>query len=88
MIKYSETDISDGIKYLNIGIGNIISSLYRGEINEFIVNTPLDYLLVVSSLRNLYSEECITYSDKLIQLKITNQEISIIFDNNKVIFKI
>lgn len=42
MNKYIETDISDGIVSINIGIQNIMASISKGEIKEYILKAPLD----------------------------------------------
>ena len=43
MIKYANSDINDGINSLKIGIGNIIVSLVKRKISEYVVPNNLNY---------------------------------------------
>ena len=58
LIKYANTDISDGLKYIRVGLNNIISHVIStGEdyvINILIKFTTLRDLLELAILKNYY----------------------------------
>lgn len=80
MVKYANSDIRDGINSLKIGVGNIISSIQRGVLTEYTVPHPLNYLIIVGALRELFDTALYTYSDKFISMKVEGIEIDIVFN--------
>ena len=54
MIKYAKNDISDGIKSLSIGIGNIVAAIVRKELSEYTLDMPMDYFLMTGALRKMF----------------------------------
>lgn len=88
MIKYAKSDIGDGISSATIGVGNIISSIARGEIGMYTLEPPIDYLIAISLIRRLYPEESIQYSDNAIHVKVESKNVSIEFLNDRTVFHI
>lgn len=88
MIKYAKSDIIDGINSLKIGIGNIISSVARQETPEYILDIPIEYSVIVSSLRKLFPEKDIQYADKVIKVTFDSSVVDIIFGDNEIIFNL
>lgn len=84
MIKYAKGDIITGINSLKIGIGNIIASVAKEEISHFKLDIPLDYQVVVFSLRQLFPESHLQYADNYILVKFDDKIVCITFD--KVIY--
>ena len=87
MIKYANSDINDGINSLKIGIGNIIVSLVKRKISEYVVPNSLNYLMVIGALQEMFKEAKFKYSDKYININIDDSSIDIFFneDNTKFI---
>ena len=88
MIKYAKNDISDGIKSLSIGVGNIIAAIVRKEISEYILDMPMDYFLVIGALKKMFPGIDIRYSDSSMIISVENTIIRISFKENSVIFSL
>lgn len=86
MIKYANSDINDGIKSLKIGIGNIIVSLVKRKISEYVVPNSLNYLMVIGALQEMFKEAKFKYSDKYININIDNSSIDIFFNEDSTKF--
>ena len=89
MIKYAQSDISDGINSLKIGIGNIISYLLEKKLTEYILPFQLNYLITVETLREMFKTASFLYSDKYISLSIDGLSVNIYFypENTKFTLK-
>ena len=61
MIKYAQSDIRDGINYLKIGVGNVVSCLLRKELTEYTLPFQLNYLITVGALREMFGN-CLLYT--------------------------
>lgn len=86
MIKYAQSDISDGINSLKIGIGNIIVSLVKRKIYEYVVPSNLNYLMVIGALQEMFKEAKFKYSDKYININIDDSSIDIFFNEDSTKF--
>lgn len=86
MIKYAQSDISDGINSLKIGIGNIIVSLVKRKISEYVVPNSLNYLMVIGALQEMFKEAKFKYSDKYININIDDSSIDIFFNEDSTKF--
>lgn len=86
MIKYANSDINDGINSLKIGIGNIIVSLVKRKISEYIVPNSLNYLMVTGALQEMFKEAKFKYSDKYININIDDSSIDIFFNEDSTKF--
>lgn len=86
MIKYANSDINDGIKSLKIGIGNIIVSLVKRKISEYVVPNSLNYLMVIGALQEMFKEAKFKYSDKYININIDDSSIDIFFNEDSTKF--
>lgn len=86
MIKYANSDINDGIKSLKIGIGNIIVSLVKKKISEYVVPNNLNYLMVIGALQEMFKEAKFKYSDKYININIDDSSIDIFFNEDSTKF--
>ena len=86
MIKYANSDINDGINSLKIGIGNIIVSLVKRKIPEYVVPNNLNYLMVVGALQEMFKEAKFKYSDKYININIDDSSIDIFFNEDSTKF--
>lgn len=86
MIKYANSDINDGINSLKIGIGNIIVSLVKRKISEYIVPNSLNYLMVIGALQEMFKEAKFKYSDKYININIDDSSIDIFFNEDSTKF--
>lgn len=78
MIKYAEYDIKDGLNNLRIGLGNILSAIAKGEIDKYILKTPLDINIIVPVLEGF--DPTIKYKKMI--------EDSIIFQVNDKLIKV
>lgn len=88
MIKYAKNDISDGIKSLSIGVGNIVAALVRKELSEYILDMPMDYFLMTGALRKMFPGIDIRYADSSMIISVENTIIRISFKENSVIFSL
>lgn len=88
MIKYAKNDIIEGIKSLTIGIGNIISTIIRGDISEYVINEPINYLLVVGAIKTIFPNAELKYSDKFIIITLESVSIRITFSINSIKFNL
>lgn len=86
MIKYANSDINDGINSLKIGIGNIIVSLVKKKISEYVVPNSLNYLMVIGALQEMFKEAKFKYSDKYININIDDSSIDIFFNEDSTKF--
>lgn len=86
MIKYANSDINDGINSLKIGIGNIIVSLVKRKISEYVVPNSLNYLMVIGALQEMFKEAKFKYSDKYININIDDSSIDIFFNEDSTKF--
>lgn len=86
MIKYANSDINDGINSLKIGIGNIIVSLVKRKISEYVVPNSLNYLMVIGALQEMFKEAKFKYSDKYININIDGSSIDIFFNEDSTKF--
>ena len=86
MIKYANSDINDGINSLKIGIGNIIVSLVKKKISEYIIPNSLNYLMVIGALQEMFKEAKFKYSDKYININIDDSSIDIFFNEDSTKF--
>ena len=86
MIKYANSDINDGINSLKIGIGNIIVSLIKKKISEYVVPNCLNYLMVIGALQEMFKEAKFKYSDKYININIDDSSIDIFFNEDSTKF--
>lgn len=86
MIKYAKNDISDGIKSLSIGIGNIVAAIVRKELSEYTLDMPMDYFLMTGALRKMFPGIDIRYADNSMIISVENTIIRISFKENSVIF--
>lgn len=80
MLKYAITDIQDGVNYLKIGVSNIVTSLIKGDIKEFIIPFSINYLIILGILKSLYTD--INEDNNLIICKVDNTIINIDISNN------
>lgn len=89
MIKYAQSDISDGINSLKIGVGNVISCLLRKELTEYTLPFQLNYLITAGALREMFRTASFLYSDRYINLSINEFSIDIYFypENTKFTLK-
>lgn len=89
MIKYAQSDISDGVNSLKIGVGNVVSCLLRKELTEYILPFQLNYLITVGALREMFGTASFLYSDKYINLNIDGISVDIHFypENTKFTLK-
>lgn len=89
MIKYAQSDIRDGINYLKIGVGNVVSCLLRKELTEYTLPFQLNYLITVGALREMFGNASFLYSDKYVSLSIDGLSVCIHFypDNTKFTLK-
>lgn len=87
MIRYANSDISDGIKSLKIGIGNIIASLNKKKVLEYTLPYKLNYMMAIGALQEMFEDASFLYSDKYINIIINGSSIDIQFnpDNTKFI---
>ena len=88
MIKYAKNDISDGIKSLSIGIGNIVAAIVRKELSEYTLDMPMDYFLMTGALRKMFPGIDIRYADNSMIISVENTIIRISFKENSVIFSL
>ena len=86
MIKYANSDINDGINSLKIGIGNIIVSLVKKKLFEYVVPNSLNYLMVIGALQEMFKEAKFKYSDKYININIDDSSIDIFFNEDSTKF--
>ena len=86
MIKYANSDINDGINSLKIGIGNIIVSLVKKKLFEYVVPNSLNYLMVIGALQEMFKEAKFKYSDKYININIDGSSIDIFFNEDSTKF--
>lgn len=86
MIKYANSDINDGIKSLKIGIGNIIVSLVKKKISEYIFPNSINYLIAIGALQEMFKEAKFKYSDKYININIDDSSIDIFFNEDSTKF--
>ena len=86
MIKYANSDINDGTNSLKIGIGNIIVSLVKRKISEYVVPNNLNYLMVIRTLQEMFKEAKFKYSDKYININIDGSSIDIFFNEDSTKF--
>ena len=86
MIKYANSDINDGINSLKIGIGNIIVSLVKRKISEYVFPNNLNYLMVIGALQEMFKEAKFKYSDKYININIDDSSIDIFFNEDSTKF--
>lgn len=86
MIKYANSDINDGINSLKIGIGNIVVSLVKKKISEYVVPNSLNYLMVIGALQEMFKEAKFKYSDKYININIDDSSIDIFFNKDSTKF--
>lgn len=89
MIKYAQSDISDGVNSLKIGVGNVVSCLLRKELTEYTLPFQLNYLITVGALREMFGTASFLYSDKCINLSIDGISVDIHFypENTKFTLK-
>ena len=89
MIKYAQSDISDGITSLKIGVGNVVSCLLRKELTEYTLPFQLNYLITVGALREMFGNASFLYSDKYVSLSIDGLSVCIHFypENTKFTLK-
>ena len=89
MIKYAQSDIRDGINYLKIGVGNVVSCLLRKELTEYTLPFQLNYLITVGALREMFGNASFFYSDKYVSLSIDGLSVCIHFypENTKFTLK-
>ena len=89
MIKYAQSDIRDGINYLKIGVGNLVSCLLRKELTEYTLPFQLNYLITVGALREMFGNASFLYSDKYVSLSIDGLSVCIHFypENTKFTLK-
>ena len=89
MIKYAQSDISDGINSLKIGVGNVVSCLLRKELTEYTLPFQLNYLITVGALREMFGTASFLYSDKYVSLSIDGFSVCIHFypETTKFILK-
>ena len=89
MIKYAQSDIRDGINYLKIGVGNVVSCLLRKELTEYTLPFQLNYLITVGTLREMFGNASFLYSDKYVSLSIDGLSVCIHFypENTKFTLK-
>lgn len=88
MIKYAKNDISDGIKSLSIGVGNIVAAIVRKELSEYTLDIPMDYFLMTGALRKMFPGIDIRYADNSMIISVENTIIRISFKENSVIFSL
>lgn len=88
MIKYANNDISDGIKSLSIGIGNIIAAIVRKELSEYTLDMPMDYFLMIGALRKMFPEIDIRYADNSMIIFIEKTTIRILFKEASIVFSL
>lgn len=89
MLKCAQSNISDGITSLKIGIENVVSCLLRKELTKYILPFQLNYLITVGVLREIFNTASFLYSDKYVSLSINDLSIYIYFypENTKFILK-
>ena len=89
MIKYAQSDIRDGINYLKIGVGNVVSCLLRKELTEYTLPFQLNYLITIGALREMFGNASFLYSDKYVSLSIDGLSVCIHFypENTKFTLK-
>ena len=89
MIKYAQSDIRDGINYLKIGVGNVVSCLLRKDLTEYTLPFQLNYLITVGALREMFGNASFLYSDKYVSLSIDGLSVCIHFypENTKFTLK-
>lgn len=88
MIRYAKNDISDGIKSLSIGIGNIVAAIVRKELSEYTLDMPMDYLLMTGALRKMFPGIDIRYADNSMIISVENTIICISFKEGSTIFSL
>lgn len=88
MIKYVKKDISDGIKSLSIGIGNIVATIVRKELSEYTLDMPMDYFLMTGALRRMFPGIDIKYADNSMIIFIEETTIRILFKENITVFSL
>lgn len=88
MLKYANTDISDGFKLINAGINNIIASLLLGKIEKYELNSSLNYYIIVGIISEIFPFYNHYYKDNSMIVSIDNKFIIITFEQNKTTFSI
>lgn len=88
MIQYAKNDISDGIKLLSIGIGNIVVAIVRKELSEYTLDMPMDYFLMTGALRKMFPGIDIRYSDNSMIILIESTLIRISFKEDNTVFSL
>ena len=88
MIKYAKNDISDGIKSLSIGIGNIVAAIVRKELSEYTLDMPMDYFLTTGALRKMFPGIDIKYSDNSMIIFVEETTIRILFKEEITVFSL
>ena len=88
MIKYAKNDISDGIKLLSVGIGNIVAAIVRKELSEYTLDMPMDYFLTTGALRKMFPGIDIRYSDNSMIIFIEETTIRILFKEDSIVFSL
>ena len=88
MIKYAKNDISNGIKLLSIGIGNIVAAIVRKELSEYTLDIPMDYFLMTGALRKMFPGIDIRYADNSMIIFIEETTIRILFKENSIVFSL
>lgn len=88
MIKYAKNDISDGIKSLSTGIGNIIATIIRKELSKYTLDMPMDYFLMTGALRKIFPGIDIKYADNSMIIFIEEATIRILFKEDSTVFSL
>lgn len=88
MIKYAKSDIKDGFTLLKFGIGNILTSLLKGDAESYEVPIHLDYVLVSQIIKYLFPAPEFEYRNGTLYVSIDDDEINVEFEDTKTIFSI
>jgi hypothetical protein len=88
MDKYIKSDLSDGLKLIEIGLRNIVNLASSSKEFEYkIPNGSYLYLPIIKILEHIYPEYVFTYSDKCVSMNCKEFIISVFTINNDLVFQ-